>query len=400
MPTMGSSALPTTPWQPAQLQAAFADFEIVSERLAEHYGCLEQRVAELTRALHTSHAALETELADKGRLASRLCDLLDALPGGVVVLDGAGLIRQFNPAATELLGQLTRGQSWVTVVAQAFAPCWDDGHDISLRDGRRVNVATAACASEPGQILLLKDVTETRRLQEQLNHHRRLSAQTELAAVLAHQVRTPLATALLHLGNAQKSGGLTDPQARGTGKALTALRQLERLVEDMLSYARGSVINPDTFAATSLLQELVDAVSAERTDGGFTFEVASASQECSLTGNRSALLSIMLNLVENARHATQGHGHLLLTVELGASVVALVFTDNGPGIAPAHRAQIFEPFFTSHKTGTGLGLAVARSIARAHGGDLDLEVDHASGARFVLTLPLHSAPAAVSTGVN
>lgn len=397
MPTMGPSALPTTPWQPAQLQAAFADFEVVSTRLAAHYGSLEQRVAELTQALHISHGALETELAEKERLASRLSALLDALPGGVVVLDGAGLIGQFNPAATELLGPLTRGQSWLTVVAQAFAPCWDDGHDISLRDGRRVNVATAACASEPGQILLLKDVTETRRLQEQLNHHRRLSAQTELAAVLAHQVRTPLATALLHLGNVQKSGVLADPQSRGTGRALTALRQLERLVEDMLSYARGSVINPDTFAAASLLRELADAVSAEQTDGRFTFEIARASQACWLTGNRSALLSIMLNLVENARYATQGHGHLSLTAELGASV-AFIFTDNGPGVLPAHRAQIFEPFFTSHKTGTGLGLAVARSIARAHGGELELDAEHTSGARFVLTLPVHSTPAA-STGV-
>ena len=203
---------------------------------------------------------------------------------------------------------------------------------------------------------------------------------------------------LLHLGNAQKSGGLADRQARGTGKALTALRQLERLVEDMLSYARGSVINPDTFPATSLLQELVDAVSAEQHDSGFTFEVAGANLECLLTGNRSALLSIMLNLVENARHAMQGHGHLLLTAELGAAVVAFVFTDNGPGVPFAHRAQIFEPFFTSHKSGTGLGLAVARSIARAHGGELELEVDYAFGARFVLTLPVHPAPA-VSTGV-
>ncbi len=384
-----------TSWQPAELQAAFAEFEQTSHHLASSYASLERRVAELTAALNHSHQALQTELAEKERLAVRHRVLLEALPGGVIVLDGQGLVGQFNLAATDLLGRLQLGEPWVAVVARTFAPRWDDGHDISLGDGRRVNVATAALPGEPGQILLVKDVSETRHLQEQLNHHRRLSAKTELAAVLAHQVRTPLATALLQLGNMNRPGADPALQQRARGRTLEAIRQIENLVNDMLSFARGTVVDPQPIAVLHLQQEVARAVAAQaagqepsqKINAGFELIVEPAAAALTVCGNENALVSIVLNLINNARNALDGQGHCVLSARKLENQIEVRVCDNGPGITPALQAQIFEPFFTTRPQGTGLGLSVARAVARAHGGELALAGAQIGGAAFVLTLP-------------
>ncbi len=384
-------------WQPAQLQAAFAEFEQTSQHLANFYANLEGRVAELTAALGQSHQALQAELAEKERLATRLSVLLEALPGGVVGLDAQGKVREFNPAASDLLGPMRCGEPWIDVVARAFAPRLDDGHDISVQDGRRVNVATAALPHEPGQILLIKDVTETRHLQEQLNHHRRLSAKTELAAVLAHQIRTPLAAALLQLGNLNRPNIDLALQQRARPRALDSIRQIEHLVNDMLSFARGTVVDPQPLSVAVLLQDVSRTHAAAAGEETFVLKFGEPDAALHTLGNRNALVSILLNLINNAREAQQSAGECLISAaEIGGHLEIRV-TDRGAGIPPALQSQIFEPFFTTRTQGTGLGLSAARAVARAHGGDLSLDPTAETGASFVLTLPSLTAQSSART---
>jgi len=373
---------------PLQLEAAFADFEVASTKLAAFYENLEGQVSKLTDELNSARAAELQQLREKEILAGRLASLLETLPAGVVVLDGSGLIAEFNPAATDLLGPIESGQRWVDVVTRAFQPQWDDGHDISLHDGRRVNIATEPLTDEPGQILLIKDVTETRHLQELLNHHRRLSAKTELAAALAHQIRTPLAAAMLHTSNVAGRAAKDEQTGRIAGRALDAMRQLERLVEDMLTYARGGKLEADEFALPKLIDRLLANVKSNTPDSEFRCELVGGVPDLTLTGNTEALVSMLLNLINNARIATNGCGHVCVSVETVDGAVGIRIEDDGPGVPVHAREHIFEPFYTTTASGTGLGLAVARSIARAHGGDLGLDTTTEAGARFVLTLPL------------
>lgn len=379
---------------PLQLEAAFADFEVASSKLAEFYQTLESQVAKLTEELHNARAAELQQLREKEILAGRLASLLETLPAGVVVLDGAGRIAEFNPAASELLGTLASGQRWVDIVNRAFQPQWDDGHDISLGDGRRVNIATEPLTDEPGQILLIKDVTETRRLQELLNHHRRLSAKTELAAALAHQIRTPLAAAMLHTSNLGMHASGNERAARTAGRALDAMRQLERLVEDMLTYARGGKLDAEAFGLRALIERLLTNVKSNTPASEFRCTLAREVPDLKLVGNTDALVSMMLNMINNARTATNGCGHVTLDVDVKGSSVQIGIEDDGPGIADHAADHVFEPFYTTTSSGTGLGLAVARSIARAHGGDLRLEQTAGPGARFVLSLPVPADDAA------
>ncbi len=350
----------------------------------------ERQAALAAAAVSSSQHSDEQVLAERDRLALRLETLLGALPAGVVVLDAQGRVTQANPAAVELLGALAVGEAWFEVVRRAFAPRWDDGHDVSLVDGRRVNVATQALTHEPGQILLIKDVSETRRLQEQLSHHRRLSAKTEMAAALAHQIRTPLAAALLALGPLARFHGLPAPQRRAADRVLESLRQLDRLVENMLSFARGTLVDAQAISLATLLARLQLEAAPILAPGELQVECAAEHAALQIYGNADALLSSLLNLVANSRQIVGESCQLRVAVAALGEFVALRFIDNGPGVPPAERAHIFEPFHTTRRGGTGLGLSVAQAIARAHGGELGLDADYLGGACFEFSLPTYT----------
>lgn len=370
-----------------QLCEAFAEFEDASQQLSAFYAKLERQVLELTTELSLSRAGQAREIEEKQRLAARLNTLLDALPGGVVVLDQRGTVQEFNPAAVELLGPLNCGDQWHSIVARAFAPRWDDGHDLSLADGRRVNIATQALCGEPGQILLLKDVSETRLLQDQLTHHKRLSAKTEMAAAMAHQIRTPLAAALLNVGNLRRGRSAAERE-RAVERGLQSLRKLERLVDEMLLFARGGRLAVEPVDARELLAAIESAAREAFPITGFTLDFASLAVGGRVYANLAALTSVSLNLIDNACHACRSQGRVAVTAQSSGGELRLSFQDDGPGIDAEQAAQIFEPFFTTRANGTGLGLAVARAVTVAHGGELELAAPSGSGACFVMRLPL------------
>src|SRR3990167_8136157 len=126
-----------------------------------------------------------------------------------------------------------------------FAPREDDGHEISLKDGRRLAMATRSLNGEPGQLILLTDLTETRRLQEQLSRHERLSALGRMVASLAHQIRTPLSAALLYASHLTEQVLPVDQQQRFASRLKERLHELEHQVRDMLVFARGDLPLPD-----------------------------------------------------------------------------------------------------------------------------------------------------------
>ena len=138
---------------------------------------------------------------------------MDLLPGGVVVLDRWGTISQINPAGEEVLATGLTGRKWVDIISEFFAPQSDDGHEISMKSGKRVSLSTRSLEQETGQIILLTDQTETRHLQAQLSRGHRLSALGRMVSALAHQIRTPLSAAILYASRL-KERNLTAEQTR------------------------------------------------------------------------------------------------------------------------------------------------------------------------------------------
>ncbi len=388
-PSHSAEPEPTAPQEVASrasLEQAFARFNQMSTQFSESYSMLEDRVAELKGQLALVSAQRMQELAEKERLAYRLQSLLDLLPGGVIVIDGQGVVREANPVARNLLGLPLLGMLWRQVIARNFAPREDDGHEISLKDGRRLSIATRSLQGEPGQLVLLTDLTETRRLQDQLARHERLSALGRMVASLAHQIRTPLSAALLYASHLTEQVLPVEQQQRFAGRLKERLHELEHQVRDMLIFARGDLPLPDRLTPKALFEALQAA--AEPHVRGMAVRWQCDSRDGELLCNRDTLVGTVLNLIENSIQATGREARLKIHLYQRGNSLRLCISDSGPGIDSVTLARLGEPFFTTKTTGTGLGLAVVKAVARAHQGELQMRSRLARGTCALLILPL------------
>lgn len=371
------------------LEQAFQLFNQMSSQLTDSYSLLEARVTELKGELAVVSAQRMQELAEKERLANRLQNLLDLLPGGVIVIDGHGLVREANPAAIDLLGSPLEGELWRHVIARCFAPREDDGHEISLKNGRRLSIATRSLDAEPGQLVLLNDLTETRHLQDQLARHERLSSLGRMVASLAHQIRTPLSAALLYASHLTEQQLPVETQQRFAGRLKERLHELEHQVRDMLVFARGELPLTDRLTPDALMQSLQAAALTHVQDLPIRWQCDSHAGE--LLCNRDTLVGALLNLIENAIQASAGEARLKVHCYTRDNTLRLCVSDNGSGIEPTVLARLGEPFFTTKVTGTGLGLTVVKAVARAHQGELTLRSRVGRGTCAQVSLPLFSA---------
>ncbi len=385
------------------LKSAFALFDQLSGQLADSYHLLENRVAELNKELTTLSDRRLQELAEKEKLAHRLESLLNFLPGGVVVLDSSGCVSECNPAALDLLGEPLQGELWRDVIARSFAPRQDDGHEVSLHDGRRISIQTRNLG-EDGQIILLTDQTETRRLQGELSRHERLSALGKMMGALAHQIRTPLSSAMLYAGHLC-NGKLDDERRQQfSEKILGRLNNIERQIQDMLFYVKGELPLNEVISVAQLQSELAEAMEVPlmTTESNCNWVINCAEEfiQC----NRDALIGAVLNLVNNAIQAVERKAHL--RIEFNAYPNALNnpaahnaaldqepprlwirVCDKGPGMSPELLNSVGDLFVTTKAQGTGLGLSVVQAVARAHHGKFLLQSTVGKGTCASLLIP-------------
>ncbi len=373
-----------------ELEDAFNLFSRMSSQLEVSYRDLERRVGQLTEELAAAHGDRLQHLIARERMAKRLQGLLEALPGGVVVIDEDGLIAECNPAAIDLLGNPLLGARWSDVATTAFVALDHDGRELTLNNGRRVALLTRPLGEEPGQIFLLTDVTETRALQKALERRNRLTAMGEMLARLAHQVRTPLASALLSIDTLSHHKLATQERVRIAERVRSRLHHLDRMINDMLAFARGDFSTlPAQFTTRELLKDFSVGYEPQLRRISGLLDLRNEVPDATLCGSREALVGALFNLATNAAQ-TRAHG-LVITLEARAEsndMLRLRFGDNGPGIGEENRDRVFEPFFTTRTDGTGLGLAIVRSTVRAHGGNIWIESTSSHGTIFAMELPL------------
>jgi two-component system sensor histidine kinase FlrB len=382
------------PQQRKQLEDAFQVFNQVSEQLADSYHQLQQRVHQLNNELASARDERLIQLAEMERLANRLTQLLDALPAAVIVLDGEGLIQQLNPAARQLLGPDNVGRSWDSVYRDKFAEN-QSGEERRLLSGRLVTLTERRLEPEAGRILLLLDITETRQLQERLDRQQRLSAMGEMAAQLAHQIRTPLSSALLYVSHLSRDNLSADKRTRFAQRTRARLLHMERQINDMLAFARGGHYAPEPIGVTGMLLELLQILESARQERKMQVSLKDfTGGDCRITGNRDALLGAVLNLANNAlEHG--GQEVLLELHQLNAELLEIRVRDDGPGIPEDIQQRIFDPFFTTSNDGTGLGLAVAQAVVLSHRGQIKLRTEE-KGTCFQIQLPLLAGKGRIS----
>ncbi|MEW8032769.1 MAG: ATP-binding protein [Candidatus Thiodiazotropha endolucinida] len=380
------------------LESAFKLFNQLSEELTGSYQQLQQQVLELNQELAAARSERMVQLAEKERLADRLERLLETLPAAVIVLDGEERVREFNPAALKLLGTLNEYDAWPEVMRAIVLTGDISGSELKLRNGRLLTLSSSQLEQTPGRILVLLDVTETRRLQERLNRHERLTAMGEMSAQLAHQMRTPLSTALLYVSHLASDDLVPQKRHQFTAKLRDRLQHMERQIHDILLFARGGDAGESRLSLGKLLTAFAASVEQDLADANVQLLIDDQSQERAIMiGRPDALQGLLNNLLENA--VQQGASEVRLILRVG-SEIELDVADNGHGIPDDLHHRIFDPFFTTRNAGTGLGLAVVQNLMLNHGGEITSRRSDTGGALFHLRFPLALRKSDLGSGMT
>jgi two-component system sensor histidine kinase FlrB len=361
----------------SELHAAFVAFGSMSEQLSGAFDSLRAQVTQLRLELGEAHA-------NRDHLAARMSALVSGLPGGVLVLDADSRIRECNPAAVQRLGEPLLGESFDGVLTRAMLTAPGIGEHTELRNGRFVNISRREL-KDGGEVVLLTDVTESHLMQTLLARQQRLLTMGELAAGLAHQIRTPLAAALLYASQMTLPGRQPEHMTRCAEKTVGSLKQLDKLVNDMLAFAHGGQAR-EVVSVSALLEQVAQWLRPALR-AGVRLTIRTQAPDLKVRAAAPSLVSAVLNLATNALQAATRDVNLELLARRGADGSAqIVVSDDGPGVPPHIRDRIFEPFFTTRARGNGIGLSIVRSVVEAHGGTVHL-ADSTCGAVFVIGLP-------------
>lgn len=349
-----------------------------------------------------AHALARYTVASEQLAAQREIDLANMeqvnelvirdMQDGVLVVDERGAIRQINARAGRLLGALPRGRGEKTLAE--YAPTlsaqfeeWrsrqgvDSGPRTPFRNNVSARFVPIGGSRRVGAVIFLEDQSRIQAEARQL----KLAAIGRLTANIAHEVRNPLG-AISHAAQLlQEEPGVNETTARLITIINENSGRLDRMVNDVLRLNRGERAHRERFALAEFLTGFVDQFSQIEKIDSSIFRIE-CDADPDVLFDRSHLNQVMWNLCRNAlRHSRRGPASIAIraAMERAGTIVKLDVVDDGPGVAPAMRGQLFEPFFTTAVGGTGLGLYIAREVCEANGATLDY-VETAHGAQFTV----------------
>lgn len=421
---------------PGALTAAFASFTEVASSLERCYTSLQEEVGGLRQELTGSRQELESSLAENGRMRSYLRHILEALPCGVGVVEAGGEFRALNPAAVQMLGcgrkptvetrprpesksQKPEETPWDAVLLPAEI-------EFAIAQSRSRGRETECLLAEPlpgieagtiparwlalrlvpfaregsanSSVLILRDVTEQKKLEREREGQQRERVLAEVAVVLAHEVRNPLASLELFaelLGDAE----LPTDRQKWTQHLRAGLRTLAATVNNVLHYGTEDKADRKPVDLGELLAAARSFLTPLAAQSGVRILLNDCLGGTSLAADGSLLRQALLNLALNALRVMPGGGVLELAGKIEISDVAedkpgeegktavLTVSDNGPGIS-ASLERIFESGFSTRPGSPGLGLAVARRIVSQHQGTICASNRSSGGASFEIRIPM------------
>lgn len=345
------------------------------------------------------------------RSEARWRAVIDSAVDGILVIDRRGRLESFNPAAERLFGYRAEevlGQNVSILMPEPYATEHDgylrryletrdpriigSGRDVTgrRRDGStfplHLSVAEASIEGETKFTGIVRDLTDRVAMEVQLRHESGLARIGELAAVLAHEVKNPLAAVS---GAIQMLAGLLPPEGeeqRVVEEVLQRIDGLSNLMSDLLLYARPPQPSIMPIDVAELLQSVVSFLKADPAWQGV--DVALDGKPARIAADPHLVKIALQNLLMNAMQAMRGRGTIGVIVSEVGHMAHVDVVDSGPGMSAAVQARVFTPFFTTKARGTGLGLATVRRIAESHSGAVSILRTSASGTAMRLSIPL------------
>jgi len=336
--------------------------------------------------------------------------ILDNMNSGFLMTDHAGIVTVINRVAYGIL-ELPEGYGIGKPVQELLRPVSGSECPIvtALRSGRDFISYEFLCTTGPSRTKLLglttsqiqeggkagvgilasfSDLTEMSEMRQELQRQDRLAVVGELAAGLAHEIRNPVAA--IRGAVEELTGGAIGPELEGKLLAI-ALREsdhLNQIVSDFLNFAKNPTLRRETFDLRELAAEVKEHLMEQFGPGnGQAMITILPDVPCPVSGDRSQLKMVFLNLGENAFEAMRSQGTLTVTLTPSPGSYEIRFEDEGPGVHPDKITKIFEPFYTEKERGVGMGLAICMRIITAHDGTIRAGSREGGGAAFVVRVP-------------
>jgi two-component system sensor histidine kinase FlrB len=341
-----------------------------------------------SQTLEKQHAALSQKVdalsADLVKANQRLHTLLDALPAAVILVE-QGVVTHVNPAARQLLPQLDTSSVW------RVPDTWQAGEGPNeyqfVEQGVRRTVQLQQIVKPHGSVVQIQDITDNLRTLEESERVDRLAAMGKMSAAIAHQLRTPLSTALLYASHLTSPDLPANDQQDFAKRLQGQLLSLNKLSSNMLQFIRSRPLKTAQWPIDDLIREAVQSLEALRQDRQMTLHLDLGAPGHQVLVEKSSLVSALVGIVENALQVCAPGQSIFIRTRTDAAHVRIVIEDEGPGIAPDMIDSLFDPFATSRISGTGLGLAIARNTIRSHRGDITAHNRPEGGACFTVLLP-------------
>lgn len=357
--------------------------------------------------LQQTEAALSQTSMDFDRLASLYKQIFDDITTGIITVNNKNEITSFNRAAEKITGFKHKEVIGIDILlklpdlkstkVQSLRPITD----LTQKDGKtipvgyswtRLNMDTDC---ENCRIFTMQDLSEIKKMEDQVRQSEKLAAIGRMAAGIAHEFRNPLA-AISGAAQVLHQELTDDPATQGLMNII--IRESDRLehtIREFLLFSRPANPDKSLFSFSGLIHESVELLRQAGTwKQHISFE-PNIPLHLDCWADPDQIKQVFLNLLNNATNGIrEKKGTIFIkanetTDRAKKDYTVIEITDTGPGIPEKIRNKIFEPFFTTRENGTGLGLAIVRQIIESHGGTIELyPYEEDSGATFVITLPL------------
>lgn len=377
-------------------------FQLVSNALAQFL--IAALASYLSKQLRAAGGKLSIKEADLQKLARLQRQILACMPSGLITCKPEGTITFINKAAASILGlpdDTPRPDNIEDLVPGALklVPGARRSELVVERAGDRrvlgLNL-THLESNDDARLVVFQDLTELRRTQDELRRIDHLAALGTLAAQLAHEIHNPLASMR---GSAQLLASEYMRDGESSRLASILIRESDRLaalVEDFLRFARPPppVLRPCSLS--QLVSETVDLLRADPLVSGLDIDLSLSDVWAPVDPDQ--IKQVLLNLLRNACAAVSPGGKVRVQIEQDGGDSRIRVWDSAGSIPEAHLSCIFDPFFTTRDGGNGLGLSIAHSIVRGHGGVIQVTSSPASGTEFVVGFPKENGAAVANPG--
>ena len=392
--------------RPAELQAledAFAQFCQQTAQLRSAYEGLKAEAERINLELEAANRQLQRNVRELDEAYNFQRSILESIPSAVVVTDLEGNINTYNAAAERMWGvardrALGRGFSEVLgphgdLLAGVLAGrCRRESVRRELGGKQSRAISSTACLVEDsegrpiGAVQVDRDMTKLCELESQLRHHEKLADLGRMAAGLAHEIRKPLngIKGFASLLERKMDAGATD--RRYVGNIMGAADRLNAMLGRLLDFARPDEPRLARCDLRAEAEQVVEFVRAEQPHGPAELAVDVPEQARWVCADADKLKQVLLNLVKNGVEALEGEGEVRVSARLAADGVRVQVCDTGTGIPPHDLARVLEPFYSSKRGGTGLGLPIADRILQLHGSRLEVESRLGEGTSMAFVL--------------